>query len=315
MTWRRLLEYQPKFGGAALTHAELEACVVEVEGRYRDRMLGLEALRRVQVDLEIELDGVLASDERQEGWFDELRSVLSFLGPRRPAPLRADVLQQRHQAALARLRALGHHLDALERDVVLVDEEITRLSDQVVCAARDRELALACASDLEGGLEQARAELAGKTGVAARELESSIHRLDALLWTRQQEARRYAVIEERLAELVTAHHALRELLHGVHGSLSGLHDAGRDTVAAMGRQVVVLAADANERDLRDLTDLDALRASVQRVAHLAHDSAAYLSEQTQELELALQRLDDQARLRRQAEAEVDRLVAAMRSER
>jgi chromosome segregation ATPase len=316
MTWRSLLDQEPSYGSEPLGHAALEDRVAAAEERYRDRMQGLATLQQVEAELEAQLDRVFATDRHQRTWFDDLAELLPFLGPTRPTPLRAEALQHQHQAALHQVRSLGHHLDALERDVAMVDAEIAALSEQVVGAARDSETASRCERELREAVEQARRELENATGAGARELESAILRLEAQVWSRHQEQRRFRVTEDRLAEMVRLHRELRELLHAVHGDLVGLQRAAAEAVETMGRQVGALAADASRRDLRDVTgaDVEALRQSLQRVSHLARDSAGYLSERSDALERELERLDRQARMRRRAEEEVERLLARVRGE-
>jgi len=316
VSWRSLLDRQPTYGSAPLGYAALEDRVAATEERYRDRIQGLAALQRVEAELEAQLDRVFATDARQRTWFDELAELIPFLGPTRPAPLRAEALQEQHQAALHQVRSLGHHLDALERDVALVDAEIAELSEQVVQAARDGETAARCARDLDDALAQARAELKDAAGAAARELESDILRLEGQAWARRQEERHFRTAENRLAELVRLQRGLRDLLRGVHQDLAGLQQAASAAVETMGGQVGALSADASRRDLRDLTgaDVDALRESLRRVSHLARDSARYLAERSDALERELERLDQQARMRRRAEEEVERLLARARGE-
>lgn len=297
----------PQYRRPALSPSELEERAAALALRHGERVSGLEQAGRAQAALKAELQAAMADEEQHIGLLDKLMAL--FVD--QPHTPLLESLTAHHEAALECVRALGHHIEALETDLRLLERDLKELN-------REHRDAWADASEAALALQRVQLALSAlnlrRKAQDNPDLSSRADDLEALLWERGTEKRRFDAAAERLHGLAELHRDLRLLLRAQHESLSRLHAAGTATLQGMSRHVATLRAAASAKDLAEetATAFEELKGSVARACDLADASTSTLSVHVDALEQRMRTLDAEANERREATLEVEKALERFR---
>lgn len=290
-----------------MSPSALEERATQLTERHGQRLQGLTHAGEAQQALRAGLTAAMETEEREVGLLDQL---LSLFVDKPQTPL-VDALTAHHEQAVQQVRALGHHIEALEADRKLLEKDIRALNEELLDLRADT----LTAGRVLGQAALKRDALAlRRRADDSLELQAQSDELEALHWDRATEHRRFQATGDRLQGLLELNRELREVFRDQHQRLCRLHDAGTGTLTRMRRHLVTLRAAASARDLTDETEraLTDLRSSVGRVCVVADESASTLSEHVDELEHRMRRLDRDADSRRDADAEVEAALKRVR---
>ena len=279
--------------------ASREGRLTALEDRNHDRLEALLRLRAASHALQDELNAALAPPMAPVGAWRRLRLALGLDQPPIPGP---DELWARHERALARVRALGLHLDALGRELVLLDDDLKRLHALRDEAAADRE-----ATGRTLILLAAESAATPKGGADADALLAARLRWEAARGRASAQA-------DRAGELLTACREQGEAMGELHQALIEVHSAGTRTLDALAQHLGAAVATSTSRELAAHADqaLAALSSSLTVAVDLADSRARHCSERADALALRLEEADADARARRAAAREVEAALGGAR---
>ena len=189
-------------------------------------------------------------------------------------------LWRHHEATLEQVRALGHHLDMFQHDQRMLAADIRQLSGASQELAQQR-------GSLRARLSSAQARQ--DEPEAARLLSA----LEDLTGT-----------EEEVHQLLSRHQTMQVALDGMLAVLSSLHEQGVHATQELAEQFADLADQI--ADQVGQTAVGQILDSLGELALLVDSSALSLSRDLDSLSEKLSALDDEARQRSVARAEVER---------
>jgi len=280
-----------------------EDCITDVLARHRERVASLEQLGKAERALGEELQRTLsAQPTARTGLLGRLLRGKA----KTEAPL-LQTLWERHEQAMEKVRALGHHVEALDRDLALLQADVERLGDEACAAAHKRDASEKALPEALSAQARAESDVAQTTGVAAIEAGRALDRAKARAWDLRQEVERSQAVEERTLGLLEVLRETRGTMERLHASLGQLHDAGTRALADLERRLSILAAGATARDLalQTVGAMDALRETLHVVSNLADENATFLDERVDALDARMRLLDAQSETEREARDEVE----------
>lgn len=307
MPWSEVMTRHVALRRDAMGPAALEAHVQAYTERHRARMEGLELAEQAQLDLRDELRQSLAESEPVQP--TGLRRVASwFVVADAPAarPL-VDVLWAHHESALQHVRALAHHAEAVERDLVLLEQDVAELAALEADAAHD---ASACAVHCRD-LGVARIRLLGAVsraqGDAKRDLMRELDTLEALLGRRTRDRQRFESTEARMRGLAALKRELRDVLMSAHARMVQVHSQGSQVLHDLSAHATHLRSTAGAHDMArgSTRALDDLRLVMGQAVDLADQSSEWVASHMDGLERRMRALDHEAEARQQAIQEVE----------
>lgn len=279
--------------------------VANVLARHRERVAALEQVGKAERALGAELQRTLAlkAHEPRSGllsWF------LGGKSKKNAAPL-LQTLWERHEKAVEKVRALGHHVDALERDLCLVQQDMEQIGEDACAAARDRETAERAIPEAQRALAATEIAHIGAEGAKALEMCVALDRMRSHLWTLQRDEERACATESRFVGLLEILRETRGTMERLHASLEQLHEAGTNALSDLERRLTVLAAGATARDLAEQTAgaMDALRETLHVVSNLADENATFLDERVDAMDARMHLLDARSATEKHAREEVE----------
>ena len=297
----RLLTRGPGYAATPPTPAELEAAAEKYQERHRLRLDGLERLRQLEVELADALEEALqpihatATSSR----LTRLLVSVGLLEPERASPPPIETLWSRHEHALEKVRALAHHIELLDRDLVLLEQEIPQLTERVRLLSVDRVKAEAFEVALMSALQRLPATPSDGEDPAQRDA------LEQALRQTRRERRRLAAAVERLRSLKLLHQELHEVLLGVSDGLQQLYSDANAALGGLNRRITGLAAEAAAAELGAGGGLETLQRTLSELAITAGKRAIWLEGNLDSLGEKLARLDAEAAARRRAREEVE----------
>lgn len=277
--------------------------VASVLARHKERVASLEHLGRAERAMGAELQRTLnLSAPTEKG------GLLGRIFKSRPTrELKLQALWQRHEQAVEKVRALGHHVQALEMDLSLLQRDLEAVGEGACKAARERESLEQSIPGLQAELARHEAASVMGQGAAALAADLDADRVRSRLWSLQTEAERLQALEDRQVGLLEILRETRSTMERLHGSLRQLRDAGTSALTDMERRLTTLAAGATARDLAEQTAraMDALRETLHEVSNLADENATFLDERVDALDARMRLLDARSETERKARDEVE----------
>lgn len=249
--------------------------------RQKSRMDGLQALFRAESELRAVLQSAveqLKPPPRPAAWMTILQR-LGLIAVPKPVLAVEEELWRHHEATLQQVRALGHHLDMFQHDQHLLEADICQLSEASQELAQQR-------GSLRALLSSARASQ------NAREEGRLLSELEVL-----------TVTEDEVHQLLSRHQTMQVSLDGMLAVLSSLHDRGEQATRELAEQFAELAdqiaEQVGQRAIGQILD------SLGELALVVDSSALSLSRDLDSLSEKLSALDEEARQRSAARAEVE----------
>jgi len=271
----------------------------------------MDSLRQAEHGLQQELELVLETPPQTEvGWWSQFFVRLGLLESNQPAPPLLDQLWQRHERAMEKIRALGHHLDAVERDLAQLDADSVQLRGQVQQSTADARVAeseVLAANDALYKLKEYQETCLPKKALA---LHDYTLKLQDRLWECKRDRARFLAAEARLSGLLSLQHELRRVLQQLHQSLEALYSSSISVKDSLEQKITSIAAAAAAKDLASQTlgALDDLQASLTHIGTMADEGTVYISENMDALSKRMNALDEEAAKRRDAMAEVENFL-------
>jgi hypothetical protein len=314
--WRASLDETVTYQRASLGPAALATRITDGVNRHRERFKKTERLQRANQVLEVELNAVIDPPSKASG--ENLLARLPLIGrwftpdsPVRP-PLSEDIWA-RYEQALTHLRNLSHHIELMERDLVIMDQQARANHQGTLTATADRAVARHRVQTLKKlaidiGAAKENPLLSDTTQIKLQGLTIEV---EAQSWRAQLDAERFAAAIEADTHLNQLQQDLRPHMVALHAQLSALHQRERITLTAFTPKLGALAAEAAVKDLAQETgtSIYALRQTLADVCGLAHDNAIFIASHLDQVDQRMAALDEDCAQRRRALEEVERSLS------
>jgi hypothetical protein len=318
--WKAQLAASVHYQTTPLGPADLEARVTSGVARHRERLTDLTRLKEAGEALEQGVSQSLdsmTSEAPASGWARLPLIGRWFAAETKEEPL-SESLWVRYEQALTHIRSLGHHIELMERDLAIMDNEVRAMNQEALGAAHDSARATSRVSALEAlsidvgaALEHPMLDATDRVALGGMRDE-----IASQTWNRKLEAERFRAAIEADGQLLEMQRALRRSMTELHRALSEIHQRGLEAMAGLTPHLATLASEAAARDLASetATSVEALRGTLTQVCGLAHDNAVYIEEHLDSVTERMRLLDENSAQRRQAQEEVERALALARGE-
>lgn len=205
-----------------------------------------------------------------------------------PARDMKELLNEKVEIAQRKVQEVGNFLDVMQTDIKNLQEDMTRLSNKMVTAAKNEETAAGYVLALEEHRKKLDAELKAlpdqKTS-QARELEAKIADLSRLIYEHGAQLRFFSTAEDRISAIIRMNNHFLEIMTSLHSNMSTLYTTGNEMLNELHGNLAGLASvtKAGELTIEMNRSMESLKKSVNKLARLASETSLYLTQNVTKL--------------------------------
>jgi len=321
-----LLKREVAYEGEVYSPIRIESILSDYQLRHETDLRKFEDLSRAYDRLAREMSGELGDQKRLSelvgGLFVPARSAASLhallrrlplMGGLLPAPDLQALLGEKVELAQRRVQEVGNYLDALQNDIKNLQDDIRRLNEKTVQAARNMEKASAHILELEDmrrKIELALAALPDQRSSQAREAAARISEVKRAIWEHGARLRLYANAEDRITAIVGMNNNFLEIMTSLHGNMTALYEAGNEVLNELHGNLSGLASlsKAGTLSVEMHRSMDSLKESVNKLVRLASETSLYLTQNVGQLTSSMKIYDKETELLVQCNLEAEREI-------
>ena len=194
-----------------------------------------------------------------------------------------DLLNEKVEIAQRQVQEVGNYLDVMATDIKNLQEDMKRLGDKMVTAAKNEETAAGYVLALEEHRKKLETELKAmpdqKTS-QAREIEAKIADVRRLIYEHGGQLRFFSTAEDRISSIITMNGHFMEIMTSLHSNMSTLYATGNELLNELNGNLAGLASisKAGELTIEMNKSMESLKQSVNKLAKLASETSLYLTQ-------------------------------------
>lgn len=309
----RALDRPVEYTGEGISVRALEESIGEAR-RQQDVKVGeLKQLRERNVEIQQamaeevrklrKLSDYVSAGRLKGGFLANLKEILSYIpGVRRLSISQRSIeelLRQQYEISARRVKEAAEFADRLTAAESQLRDEIERLNERIIAAAKNEERAAAYLLEVNAVFQevQSRATALEAGSVGVREAQAELDRVKRVLAEHSMRLQLYATAEERLSRLKEGSVRIAETIANLQTDIRQyVIAAGEKLDLAAGQiQAIGTAADASVVVLELKRSLDAMTASMNETTRFVSETQIYFRKTIDDLVGELEIYDDQTR--------------------
>lgn len=301
------------YTGDKMSVRSLEDGINKVRARQNTRIGELKVLRERNVEIQKTLtdeikklrkfSDYLSRAEMKGGFFANLKEILSYI----PFVNRLwftkrsieELLRQQYEISSRRTKEAAEFADKLKAAESDLYDEIDRLNDRILAAARNEDVAVSYVLELETAKKELTAELdtVEKGSTAQREVQAQLDQIRRLLAEHSTQLQLYHTSEERLARLKENTRKLAETIQNLGTDITQYVTAASEKLDLVAGQIQAIgtAADASVVMLELKQSLDVMTESMNQTTQFVSETQAFFRANLDNLMDELELYDDETR--------------------
>ena len=206
------------------------------------------------------------------------------------------LLTEKVEVAQRHVQEVGNYLDVMQTDIKSLQEDMKRLGEKMVNAAKNEETAAGYVLALEAHRAKLEAELKAlpdQKSSQAREIEAKIADVRRLIYEHGAQLRFFSTAEDRISSIITMNGHFLEIMMSLHSNMTTLYTTGNELLNELNGNLVGLASisKAGELTIEMSKSMESLKVSVNKLARLASETSLYLTQNVTKLTAEMQIYD------------------------
>ena len=306
-----VLSKQVSYSGERMSVKSLEEGINTVRSRQNVKVGELKALRerniRLQESLADEIKQLrkfsdyLSRGELGGGLLSNLKEILSYIPLLKKLSFTRrsieELLRQQYEISARRVKEAAEFADKLKTAESDLHDEIARLNDKIIAAARDEDTAAAYVLELQELKKDldAKLEAAGESTTEQRELQAQQDQLRRLMGEHSTQLQLFHSAEERLARLKENSRMLAETIANLASDITQYVNAASEKLDLASGQIQAIgtAADASVVMLELKKSLDVMTDSMNQTTQFVSETQAFFRANLDKLMDELELYDDE----------------------
>lgn len=306
-----ILDRPVKYSGDQISVRSLEDGIREARERQNVRVEELQVLRERNVELQKaladevsklrKLSDYVATGKSLSGFWSNLKEILSFVPGLGGVTERSveELLRQQYEISTRRVKEAGEFAERLRAAESDLHDEIERLNQKIVSAAKNEDLAAAYVLELNAlklDLERQLAEV-GADSTKGREVQALLDRQRRTMSEHSTALQLYGTAEGRLDRLKDNTRRLSETIASLASDITQYVQAASEKLDLVAGQLQAIgtAADASVIMLEMKKSLDSMTQSMNETTRFVSETQMYFRNNLDNLVKDLELYDDETR--------------------